>query len=495
MTDMRIQFSEEMVGAGHTAKADTLNRLSGVEHNNDGTHSRLTQVIDPWIDVRAYGAIGDGTTDDSNAIQNAINAWAALDSGVLFFPPKKFKIGTALTCTFSANRYGTHRIEGYGATILHGGLTAGTALTLTVNAVVRYIDIVGLKFDGEGTALNCLVLDGGSPASKFFYHSLVEDVKFEGFLGNGLKLTGSFFESQISRVHGNAPSGNTTGYPILIDNGATGAISSLEVISCTTVHGKYGLYVKTPVSDVKMYGGTYLQARDYGVYYENVQGGEISGVHVENNWQSAVDLASGGPGLYATGGATLSGIFGTTNAKQKYVVGAYAGAGSRMVIIGGKGVGSTVKYGTFNANASGSLVLIGMDSLGYDMTAGAQYLDIGNGRVDSPYKGKRYNFLAYGAAVTPNLALGSYVRVGLLTGDITVNAPAGTPSAGDELVFFFKQDSTGGRTITFATGAGAYAVAPGWTPAATLLTRTIVRFTYDSSENRWFMEDSGSTGM
>jgi len=495
MTDMRIQFSEEMVGAGHPAKSDTMNRLGLVEHNDDGTHNLLTKVTDPWIDVRAYGAIGDGVTDDSAAIQAAIDAWAALDSGVLFFPPKKFRIGTALSNTFSANKYGTHRISGYGATILHGGLTAGTALTLTGNAVVRYIDIVGLKFDGEGTALNGLVIDGGNPASKFFYHSAVEDVKFEGFLGNGLKLTGSFFESQLMRVHGNAPAANTTGYPIYVDNGASGAISSLEVVSCTTVHGKHGLYVKSPVSDVKMYGGTYIQAQDYGVYYENIQGGEISGVHVENNWQSAADINSGGPGLYVTGGATVSGVFGTTNSRQKYVVGAYAGAGSRMVIIGGKGVGSTVKYGTFQANAAGSLVLIGMDSLGYDMTAGAQYVDLGNGRVDSPYKGKRYNYVAYGAAISPNLALGSYVRVANLTGDITVNAPTGTPSNGDEIVFLFKQDSTGGRTITFATGAGAYVAAPAWSPTTTASTRTIVRFTYDGGENRWFMEDSGSTGM
>lgn len=38
MADQSIQFTEEMVGAGHSTKADTLNRLSLVEHNNDGTH-------------------------------------------------------------------------------------------------------------------------------------------------------------------------------------------------------------------------------------------------------------------------------------------------------------------------------------------------------------------------------------------------------------------------------------------------------------------------
>jgi len=36
--DQRIQATEEMVGAGHVTKADTLNRLTLVDHNTDGTH-------------------------------------------------------------------------------------------------------------------------------------------------------------------------------------------------------------------------------------------------------------------------------------------------------------------------------------------------------------------------------------------------------------------------------------------------------------------------
>lgn len=38
MADQRIQSTEEMVGAAHATKADTLNRLTLVEHETDGTH-------------------------------------------------------------------------------------------------------------------------------------------------------------------------------------------------------------------------------------------------------------------------------------------------------------------------------------------------------------------------------------------------------------------------------------------------------------------------
>lgn len=39
MTEKRIQYTEKMVGAGHPTLADTLNRMTLVEHNNDGTHA------------------------------------------------------------------------------------------------------------------------------------------------------------------------------------------------------------------------------------------------------------------------------------------------------------------------------------------------------------------------------------------------------------------------------------------------------------------------
>jgi hypothetical protein len=50
MSDMRIQYSEEMVGAGHPTKLDTLNRLALVEADEDGhglTRYLKAQAADP----------------------------------------------------------------------------------------------------------------------------------------------------------------------------------------------------------------------------------------------------------------------------------------------------------------------------------------------------------------------------------------------------------------------------------------------------------------
>src|SRR5262249_27003879 len=50
------------------------------------------------FNVRAYGARGDGTTDDTAAIQATITAAAAAGGGVVFIPA-----GTYLVCTTPSN--------------------------------------------------------------------------------------------------------------------------------------------------------------------------------------------------------------------------------------------------------------------------------------------------------------------------------------------------------------------------------------------------------
>ena len=55
-------------------------------------------AVDPWMDVRAFGAVGDGATDDTAAIQAAIDNACAV-GGTVFFPGLEFKVTSTLTVT------------------------------------------------------------------------------------------------------------------------------------------------------------------------------------------------------------------------------------------------------------------------------------------------------------------------------------------------------------------------------------------------------------
>ena len=56
-------------------------------------------LFEDVIDVKDWGAVGDGVTDDAAAIQAALNAVDANVGGVVEFPPGRYIIGTAIEIT------------------------------------------------------------------------------------------------------------------------------------------------------------------------------------------------------------------------------------------------------------------------------------------------------------------------------------------------------------------------------------------------------------
>ena len=53
------------------------------------------------VDIRAYGAVGDGTTDDHPAITAALHAAHDAGGGTVFLPPGTYALGAALTGDFA----------------------------------------------------------------------------------------------------------------------------------------------------------------------------------------------------------------------------------------------------------------------------------------------------------------------------------------------------------------------------------------------------------
>ena len=83
--------------------------------------------------VKAYGAKGDGVTDDTQAIQGAINSCA--ESGTVYLPASVYKVTDALSITKSLRLTGSHGRY----TIL--APTTGTVLEVNTNDPVMISDI------------------------------------------------------------------------------------------------------------------------------------------------------------------------------------------------------------------------------------------------------------------------------------------------------------------------------------------------------------------
>jgi len=100
MADQTIASTEEMVGSGHATKADTLNRLTLVEHHTDGGHE--------CDNVTPHFYAADAEVSDTYAITLSPAA-TAYNTGMLV----AFKANTINTgaCTLNVNSLGAKAIK------------------------------------------------------------------------------------------------------------------------------------------------------------------------------------------------------------------------------------------------------------------------------------------------------------------------------------------------------------------------------------------------
>jgi pectin methylesterase-like acyl-CoA thioesterase len=142
-----------------------------------------------WKSVKDYGAKGDGTTDDTSAIQTALNALKRNSAWTtLYFPKGNYRITAGLT---------TDRTKGDGNDYFGIQLIGEDALTTSIvydgaagGVMLRwdawYDKVSRLTFDGKGKAKDGLLRAGG-----FATYGEISDMQFKDItercinLGNG----------------------------------------------------------------------------------------------------------------------------------------------------------------------------------------------------------------------------------------------------------------------------------------------------------------------
>lgn len=185
-----------------------------------------------WLNVKSYGAVGDGATDDTAAIQAAINAAAAV-GGTVFIPASA---GPYLHAGLTV--YSGMSIVGSGMTQSAG---VGSELKLTTDAAhaiygadvaqfgMRNLNVTGVAGSVLGTKDGIFLEKIGGNA---LANICIENVFLNGFSRHGVHV-----DDPIASVFSNVRSQTNGGWGFYLNGG-----TSLALLACYANSSKAGGY-------------------------------------------------------------------------------------------------------------------------------------------------------------------------------------------------------------------------------------------------------------
>lgn len=125
-----------------------------------------------WYNVLEYGAVGDGSTDATTAIQNAIDAAYAASGGVVYFPAGRYKVSSTLTLKFRVSLLGytptfaNATVLGRAVIEVASGMSTPVIINDRTNGPIQqgiqhwqFSFIQGMALDLNGSTTGCYALD------------------------------------------------------------------------------------------------------------------------------------------------------------------------------------------------------------------------------------------------------------------------------------------------------------------------------------------------
>lgn len=148
-------------------------------------NSNKERLEDLIVNVKDFGAIGDGVADDTSAIQNAIDyVYSEYNGGIIFLPPGTYKITSRLELKFNCRLIGTHRdsVEIVQANDL-AGIYAKQSLYGVTKIHIKNILLTGnYSSNTDANGIHLIGDDGINVIS-----CELENIKVEGFY-NGIVI-------------------------------------------------------------------------------------------------------------------------------------------------------------------------------------------------------------------------------------------------------------------------------------------------------------------
>jgi len=291
------------VGGDEGTWGSILNEYLSEEHNSDGSHKSFS-VSDSGgqvFNVKAYGAVGNGSTDDTDAIQAAMAA--ATSGGIIYFPPGTYIISETLNITanniaFIGAGAGATTIKTASGSEEIGMLTIGNGTDTIAHITVAKILF---KSVSQQTANQAIKLQ--KAFKTWLYNLRIENQYNALYVFNS---TETFFRDSDIRDTANDAviweSDLNSGYDLYInnvvadnpdvDNSGNGISwlggENFVIQNCDFLHFDIGMHVH-PSSSHQCRFGFFINAEfdfasNNNMTITNTNGGDIIGLTFTNTW-------------------------------------------------------------------------------------------------------------------------------------------------------------------------------------------------------------------
>lgn len=232
------------------------------------------------LNVKRYGAAGDGVTDDYTAIQSAIDAVSTgATTNALYFPPGQYVISQGLSVTEPITLYGDNMTGKFDNTgIVVGAQIVYTGTNIALNCQTYRVNIRNLRLTSTANAYIGLKMKGEE--------SYISGLNVGTTPGQGFQIGIYAENASISTFRDCILSCNTVA-GMMLDT-ITGACSSIELDRMHFYRSPIGLHL-TVSSDIRL-TGAWFEACQKGIYVNNdsaqnmiLQNVTITGNHYLNN--------------------------------------------------------------------------------------------------------------------------------------------------------------------------------------------------------------------